>query len=65
MLGGIVFQLVAIAVYMALMAHFYWSYRNNKSARSSLNATPRGELTPRLANLLGGLAMSTGYLFVR
>jgi hypothetical protein len=65
MLGGIVFQLVAIIVYIASMAHFYWSYHKDRPVRSSLTATPRGELTPRLAALLGGLALSTGFLFIR
>jgi hypothetical protein len=65
MLGGIVFQLVAIVVYMALGTHFYYRYRNDKPMRRDEKATPRGELTYRLHALVVALALSTSFLFVR
>jgi hypothetical protein len=65
MLGGIVFQLVAIVVYMTLGAHFYYCYKSDKPMRKDEKATPRGELTGRLHVLAVALALSTMFLFVR
>jgi hypothetical protein len=65
MLGGIVFQLIAIVVYMTLGAHFYYRYKSDKPVRKDENATPRGELTGRLHVLVVALALSTAFLFVR
>ena len=65
MLAGIVFQLVAIVVYMTLGIHFYYRYRNDKPMRKDENATPRGELTCRLDALVFALGLSTLFLFVR
>ena len=65
MLSGIVFQLVAITVYMAFGAHFYWHYKNDVPVGSGLNGTSRGELTKTLGALLLAMAISTFFLFVR
>jgi hypothetical protein len=66
MLGGIVFQLVAITVYVCLAAEFIVRYTADGPVRSRRNtSTIRGVLIPRRKLLLAAFALNTLCLFVR
>ncbi|KAJ7612068.1 RTA1-like protein, partial [Roridomyces roridus] len=64
MLGGIIFQFVAILVYVALASDFLWHYRTDIPVRA---AAPhhRGHLEPKMKTMIAALAFSTLVLFIR
>jgi hypothetical protein len=66
MLGGIVFQLVAITVYVCLAAEFIVRYTADRPVPSRRDTSAiRGVLTPRRKLLLTALALNTLCLLVR
>ncbi|KAF8990476.1 RTA1 like protein-domain-containing protein [Cyathus striatus] len=73
MLGGIVFQLVAIVVYALLAMEFFLRYLHDKPVRNiathfTSSRKPievRGEMTRRLQLMSGALIFSTLSLFIR
>ncbi|KAJ7453396.1 RTA1-domain-containing protein [Mycena latifolia] len=64
MLGGIVFQFVAIIIFSTLASDFVLRYVRDRSFRAR-DLTPRGALTPRLKLMIAALAFSTTALIVR
>ncbi|KAF7334945.1 RTA1-like protein [Mycena venus] len=63
MLGGIIFQLIAILAYVSLAAEFLVRYTTERPMSKSNEH--RGTLTPRLRLLVGALALNTLCLVVR
>ncbi|KAJ7732438.1 RTA1 like protein [Mycena metata] len=63
MLGGIVFQLVVIILFSALMFDFVYRYLRDLPVR--VGSTAPGALTLRLKIMLAGVAFSTTTLFIR
>ncbi|KAJ7486823.1 RTA1 like protein-domain-containing protein [Mycena latifolia] len=64
MLGGIIFQFVAIIIYSTLACDFVQRYLRDRPARKA-DSGPRGALTPRLKFMFAALAFSTIVLIVR
>ncbi|TFK26894.1 RTA1 like protein [Coprinopsis marcescibilis] len=72
MLGGIIFQLISIIVYVALATEYWLRYRSDSPVRST-NATEeslkdgraRGEMTNRRRLMFYGLAINLVFLFIR
>ncbi|KAF8653263.1 hypothetical protein AX16_004059 [Volvariella volvacea WC 439] len=67
MLGGIVFQLFIITVYMFLSAEFYIRYYYNKPfmGRAGQDTIVRGICDTRTMLMIGGLMFNTLVLFIR
>ncbi|TFK65841.1 RTA1-domain-containing protein [Pluteus cervinus] len=65
MLGGIVFQLGIITLYLTLGTEFLIRYIHDKPFTGRTNDSPRGELTLRTRIMLGALGFNTLCLFIR
>lgn len=65
MLGGIVFQFVAICAYTACGVDFVRNYTARKSVRPMISSAERGLLDTRLKLMLAALAFSTLVLLIR
>ncbi|KAI0056244.1 RTA1-domain-containing protein [Artomyces pyxidatus] len=66
MLGGIVFQLVAIVFYVALAGEFLFRYiKDRPFLRSGSVLQRRGSTTQRMKILLGGMSFMTVCIFIR
>ncbi|KAJ7511374.1 RTA1 like protein-domain-containing protein [Mycena galericulata] len=66
MLGGIIFQLVTISVYVFCAAEFLLRYVYNRPLGvRSASSTTRATLTPRMKFLLCALVFNTTCLFIR
>ncbi|KAJ6622845.1 RTA1-domain-containing protein [Mycena sp. CBHHK59/15] len=63
MLGGIVFQFVAIVVYTLLSAQYLWRYTKNKPVRST--SSIRATMDKNLKIMICALVFSTIVLFIR
>lgn len=65
MLGGIVFQLVAISVYMALATEFVLRYVKDRPVRAGAMSGSTAGLDKRMHLMLFGLALSSLAIFIR
>ncbi|KAJ6536390.1 RTA1 like protein-domain-containing protein [Mycena capillaripes] len=65
MLGGIMFQLVAILAYVCLASEFLFRYTTERPISGRRETSSRGTLTPRLKLLMGALALNTVFLVIR
>ncbi|KAI0040112.1 RTA1-domain-containing protein, partial [Auriscalpium vulgare] len=66
MLGGIIFQLVAIICYTALAAEFLLRYVKDKPfERRNAPNQPRGRTNKRMKVMLGGMSLMTLFLLIR
>jgi len=65
MLGGIVFQLFLITLYMALAGEFFTRYHLNKPFPKRENATERVQVSTRSLTMILGLAFNALVLFIR
>ncbi|KAJ7740490.1 RTA1-like protein [Mycena maculata] len=65
MLGGIVFQFVAICVYTALGVDFLRHYAASRPVRALISSSERGVLDARLKVMLAALGFSTLVLLIR
>ncbi|KAJ6622283.1 RTA1-like protein [Mycena sp. CBHHK59/15] len=65
MLGGIVFQFIAIIVYTTCATDFLWHYHRSAPVRPFISAAERGTLDTRLRLMISALAFSTLVLFIR
>ncbi|KAJ6624747.1 RTA1-like protein, partial [Mycena sp. CBHHK59/15] len=63
MLGGIVFQFVAIVVYTLLSAQYLWRYTKNRPVRST--SSIRATMDKNLKIMICALVFSTIVLFIR
>ncbi|EJD04117.1 RTA1-domain-containing protein [Fomitiporia mediterranea MF3/22] len=64
MLGGIVFQLIAITIYIILGIEFFYRYLSDKPRRQEAIAT-RGSFDRRIQLMVIGLSFSTSCLLIR
>ncbi|KAF7341248.1 hypothetical protein MVEN_01860400 [Mycena venus] len=65
MLGGIIFQFVALTAYTALGANFLRHYASATPVRAQISGSERGVLDSRLRLMISALSFSTLVLFVR
>ncbi|KAJ7197068.1 RTA1-domain-containing protein [Mycena haematopus] len=65
MLGGIVFQFIALCVYTACGVDFLRNYAASAPVRPMISAEERGTLDWRLKVMIGAITFSTLVLFVR
>ncbi|KAJ7610624.1 RTA1-like protein [Mycena polygramma] len=65
MLGGIVFQFIAICVYTACGVDFLRRHAANKPVRALIASTERGVLDTRLRLMISAIGFSTLVLFIR
>ena len=67
MLGGIIFQMVAITLYMALAIEFLVRYLNDKPFHRDNNLPPTGNyyLDKNMKMMLIGIATSSILIYIR
>ncbi|KAF8177302.1 RTA1-like protein [Mycena galopus ATCC 62051] len=65
MLGGIVFQFVALCVYTACGVDFLRNYLASAPVRPMISSEERGTLDARLKVMIGAIGFSTLVLFIR
>ncbi|KAF7325255.1 RTA1-like protein [Mycena venus] len=65
MLGGIIFQFVALTAYTALGADFLRHYASATPVRAQISGSERGVLDSRLRLMISALSFSTLVLFAR
>ncbi|KAJ7641551.1 RTA1-like protein [Roridomyces roridus] len=64
MLGGIIFQFVAIIAYAALASDFFWHYSKDRPVHADVTRD-RGCFELKMKTMVGALAFSTLVLFIR
>ncbi|KAJ6451276.1 RTA1-domain-containing protein [Mycena sanguinolenta] len=65
MLGGIIFQFIALCVYVAFGVDFLRNYISFAPVRPMISVDERGTLDSRLKIMLGAITFSTFTLFIR
>lgn len=67
MLGGIVFQMIAITIYMALAIEFVYRFWNNKpfEGREDVTSAGRHTLDRKMKLILVGATLSSLMIYVR
>jgi len=64
-LGGIVFQLVSLIVYVICATEFFLRFFKDKPIRKALNGQPKEVVNPRMMMMIRALIFSTVCLFIR
>ncbi|KAJ7861441.1 RTA1 like protein [Mycena olivaceomarginata] len=65
MLGGIIFQFVALCVYTGLSVDFLRHFAASTPVRPQISSSERGVFDPRLRLMIAALGFSTFVLFIR
>lgn len=67
MLGGIIFQMIAVTFYMILAVEFIVRYVNDKPFQRANNQPPTGNyfLDKNMKTMLSGLAISSVLIYIR